>query len=937
MKQQYKNIAFTAACVVLSVGALAAEPAQADSAMVNVAFGRVAKADVVQAIAQVDKAALSRVLYSEDALAGVQGLVGGYNGNIWGQGPLVLVDGVPRSASLVKGTEVESVTIMKDAAAVALYGSQAAKGVVLITTKRGKNAPLTIDFRAHTGIDIPIAYPQYLDADCYMNLYNEACANDGKAPQYSQSDIYNTHMGNNIYRYPNTNYYSDDYLRSASFVANAVGEVYGGNEKTHYYVDFGMHYNNSLLKYGENKNAYDLNFNVRGNVDMTLAPWLKATTNAAVLFNNNYAGRGNFWGEANSMRPNWFAPLLPVSMMDRNVSSIDEYIKSSGHVHDGMMFGGTSANTTNAFAELLSGGYIREKSRTFMFDVALMADLSSITKGLSFRGSYSVDYTSYYSEAFAENFAVYQPTWAQINGQDQIVGLQKFNEDKKATNEYVGKSTYDQTLTFSAQFDYARTFGRASNFAATLLGWGYQKSSSADENHDSSTYHNPANVNAGLRLAYNWDHTYYVDFSGSVIHSARLAEGHREAFSPTLSAAWRISNEKFMKNVKWIDDLKISASAAKLHQDIDISDYYMYKGQYINNGGWWQWYDGSAGGNTAGSKRGENLELGFVTRNEFRVGIDATLWGKLITLNANYFTQKTNGLLTQGASTIYPSYFNNGENFSFLPWTNFNEDYRHGVDFTVQANKKIGQVDVTLGFNGMVFDSEAAVRDEVAAYDYQLSAGHALDTQRGLICDGIFQSQEEIDAAPKQKFGGDVKPGDLKYRDINADGVIDSNDQIDLGKAGWSACPFTYGINLQLKWKQFTLFAYGVGQSGAIGFKTNEYMRGGSKFTTVTLNRWTPETAATASYPRLTTTNGDNNYRNSTFWLYKTNLFRLSQLQLTYDFKAQPFGECFVKGLTVYAGANNLFRIASEKEYIETNYGSYPQTQNFYLGFKAQF
>lgn len=143
-----------------------------------------------------------------------------------------------------------------------------------------------------------------------------------------------------------------------------------------------------------------------------------------------------------------------------------------------------------------------------------------------------------------------------------------------------------------------------------------------------------------------------------------------------------------MESVGFVDDLKITASYAKLHQDLDISDYYMYKGYFSDKGGWFQWYDETVGGFTTGSKRGDNPNLDFITREEVRAGIDATLFNRLLRINANYFTQKTSGLLTQGASTIYPSFFDLGTDLSFLPWINYNEDKRTGFDFSLSANKR---------------------------------------------------------------------------------------------------------------------------------------------------------------------------------------------------------------------------------------------------------
>ena len=931
---------------LLSMTGVQAQEESKDS-LVNVAFGKVAQEDLTHAISTVNTSELTKKTANNNSLVGLESFVGGYNGSsLWGQGPLVLVDGVPRSASSVKASEVESISMLKDAAAVVLYGSRAAKGVILITTKRGKDSPMHIDVRANVGVNVPKAYPKYLDADCYMTMYNEACRNDGIAERYDAGTIYNTAMGTNPYRYPDIDFYSSDYLRKFYTNSDVTGEVYGGNEKTHYYLNFGMNYANSLLKYGESKKAYDMSFNVRGNVDMALASWLKATTNAAIIFDNSYQGRGDFWGAASTLRPNWFAPLLPIDMMDPNVAYIQEYITNSNHLIDGKyLLGGTSADTTNPFSELLAAGYTKEKARRFMFDVAVMADLGGLLKGLSFKTAYSVDYTSYYSEAYAEKYAIYEPKWSNVNGKDMIIGLTKFNDDTKSTNEYVGKSTYDQTMTFSAQFDYNRTFKTFHNVSATLLGWGYQTQSSADEGHESSDYHRTSNVNLGLRASYNYDHKYYADFSGALVHSAKLPEGNRNAFSPSVTLGWRLSKEKFMESVGFVDDLKITASYAKLHQDLDISDYYMYKGYFSDKGGWFQWYDGTVGGNTTGSKRGDNPNLDFITREEVRAGIDATLFNRLLRINANYFTQKTSGLLTQGASTIYPSFFDLGTDLSFLPWINYNEDKRTGFDFSLSANKKIGDFDVTLGFNGMVFSSKASIRDEVANESYLLRQGRALDATYGYVCEGVinliitidYTITIDIEKHAKQTFGT-VRPGDLKYKDINGDGVINSDDQIDLGAGGWSTSPFTFGLNLTLKYKNFTLFAMGSGQTGAVAFKNNSYYwnRGTSKFSEVVMGRWTEETKGTATYPRLSTSNGDNNFRNSTFWMYKNNVFRLSNVQLTYDFPTDTFNGTFIRGLSLYCGGSNLLTIAKEREYMEMSLGA-PQYRNFYLGFKAAF
>lgn len=909
---------------------------ETQDSLVNIAFGKIDRRDVITASSFVNISDISKKNANNSPLSDVATHVGGYNGNIWGQAPLVLIDGVPRDASLVKASEVESVSILKDAAAVALYGSRGAKGVVLITTKRGDVAPMKIDVRANVGAMLPKSYPKYLDAATYMSLYNEACANDGKSPLYDQATIYNTAIGTNPYRYPDVDFYSSDYLRDFVTTADITGEVYGGTEKTKYYLNLGVDYANDLIKYGEHHKSNTFNFNVRGNVDMTIAKWLTATTNAAIIVSDSYSGRGDFWGGAANLRPNWFSPWLPVSMMDPNNASIQDYINTSTHLVGGQyLLGGTTSDQTNAFSEALAAGYTRQKYRKFLFDLTLNADLSGLTEGLSFKAAYSVDYNAHYSEAYAQPYAVYKPTWANTNGKDIIIGLDKINEDKSSTNEYVGQSTYHQTMMFSAQFDYARSFAEAHNVNATLVGWGYQQHFSADDGHSSEGgYHRPSNVNAGLRLDYNYRHRYYADLTGAFVHSSKLPEGRRNAFSPAVSIAWRLSNEDFMSGSRtWLDDLKIMGSYANLHQDIDISDWYLYMAdyQFSPSSGWFQWADGTVGGSTSTSKRGSNDRLSFITRKEFRFGLDASLFDGLLYLNANWFNQTTNGLLTQGSSTLYPSFYNSGTG-NFLPYINYNRDERTGVDYTFNIKKEFGDWKFSLGLTGMYFDSKAKLRDEVWEEDYLYRQGHALDASWGYICEGFFQSEEEIASSPKQSFGGTVRPGDLKYRDINGDDVIDSKDQVDLGKMGWSSSPYVYGLNLTAQYRKFTLYLSGTGVSGSKFYKNDSYywLRGTSKYSEMALGRWTPETAATASFPRLTTENGDNNYQNSTFWIAKGDCFRLDNLQLTYDITP---GKGFIHGISVYAGAYNLFTISKEREHLERSlYG--PQFRTIYIGCK---
>lgn len=906
---------------------------------IHLSFDQINDKDSIHAISTVNVSGLIGKNYATNSLDNLQSFVAGYTGNVWGQSALVLVDGIPRNSSDVRLVEVESIKILKGGDGLTLYGSRGAKGVILITTKRGAINPITIDVRANTGVYVPKEYPEYLNAVNYMTLYNEADRNDGIGEKYSAEQIYNTSIGSNPYKYPDINFFSSKYLKKSYFKSDLTTEISGGNARARYYTNIGLAYNNDIINYGDQKKNNDVGINLRANVDMNLSKWLSVSTDAVANMSNNYTGRGDFWGASATMRPNWFSPLIPVSMLDAPNTGLQAIVDNSSHLIDGQyLLGGTSTDQTNAFADMLAAGYVKTKRRTFMFDLKARADLGAILSGLSFNTAYSMDYVDVYSEGYNTPYAVYEPQWSTFDGKDIIKGLTKFNNDKSSTNEYIGETSYSQTTSFRGQFDYINTFAQRHNVTASLMGWGYKTRNSSDVDHGGSEYQPILNTNAGLQAGYNYAHKYYFDFTGALIHSAKLAPGHRNGFSPSLSLGWRISDEEFFKNhVSFIDNLKLTVAFSDLKQDLDISDYYMYQGYYDNKGGWYQWRDRVAGGWTTGSKRGENLDLTFIDRREYRVGLDASLFNSLITLNANYFLQNTNGLLTQGASTLFPSYFSNWD-FSFLPYLNYNNDRRKGADFSLNFNQKIGQIKASLGLNGMFFSSQATRRDEIYDDGYQNRAGMPLDGYWGYVSEGFFESQDDIDSHATQTFGT-VKPGDLKYKDVNSDGVIDTRDQVYLGHNGWAAPPFSFGVNLTLKWKNLTLFVLGSGNTGAVGFKNSTYywVNGAGKYSEVVNGRWTEATKNSATYPRLTTTGGDNNYRNSTFWMYKTDRFNLSRVQLTYDFNGKLLENSIIHGLSVYFKGDNLLVLSKEHKMMETNIGTEPQYRFYNFGFKISF
>jgi TonB-linked SusC/RagA family outer membrane protein len=901
---------------------------------VQVAFRKVNPQDLPGGVSAVNMPELLRKNYMTYSLENMEAWAPGYNGNSnWGMGSyLLVIDGVPREAGNVMPTEIEQITFLKGVNAVALYGSRGAKGVASITTKRGEIGRQKIDVRVNTGMHVPKSYPEYLSSAEYMTLYNEARRNDGLTDLYTPETIYNFASGKNVYRYPNVDYYSDNYLKKMYGRHDVTAEISGGNDKARYYTNLGYQTTGSLLNFGE---AVDNNradrFNVRGNIDINLNDYITCFVDATGIF---YTGRGvntDYWASAANLRPYRFSPLIPINMIEANDEASQVFIKNSNHLIDGRyLLGGSQLDQTNPFAAIYAGGNNKYNSRQFQFNTGVNADLRNVLKGLSFRSTFAVDYNATYNLAFNNTYAVYAPNWTNYAGEDLIGSLTKYGQDASSGVQNATNSWYRQTISATGQFNYVNTLNNDHNLSAVFLINGFQQS-------ESSVYHRTSNANLGLQLGYNFKNTYYADFSSAYIHSAKLPEGKRQAFSPTLSLGWRMSNESFLRNSGVVDDLRVTASAGILHTDLDITSYYMYQGYYTGQGSWYGWKDGT-GIQATESRRGDNPEMTFPKREEISIGVEGSFFKKLLTVQGNFFVNKITGNIIQ-ASVLFPAYFTTGWPVSsFIPYVNYNDDKRVGFDFSANLNKKLGEVDWSLGVIGTYYKTTATKRAEVYENSYQNRQGKPLDAIWGLQSLGFYADQNDITSSPFQTFG-QVKPGDIKYKDQNGDKVIDTRDEVYLGRGGWFGAPLTLGVNLTAKWKNFTFFALGVGRYGAYGMKNSSYfwVDGEDKYSIVVRDRWTPANQASAKYPRLTTFNSDNNFRSSDFWLYKSNRFDLSKVQVSYDMTGLLSNKAFVKELGVYVSGFNLLTISAEREVMELNVGTAPQTRLYNLGIKAMF
>jgi TonB-linked SusC/RagA family outer membrane protein len=925
--------------------------------LVQVAFRKTLESDLLGGVSVVNMPALLDKNYTTYSLDNMQGLVPGWTGSsLWGMDDyLVLIDGVPRDANNVMPTEIQQITFLKGAAAVTLYGSRAAKGVVYISTKRGTVEPLKVNVRANTGYYVSKSYPKYLGSAEYMTLYNEALTNDGGTPLYSEEDIYHTASGVNPYRYPDVDFYSSEYLKKAYNLTDFTAQLKGGNERSRFYTNIGYYRQGDVFNFGEAKNNYIDRLNVRGNVDLDISEMISAFVNANATFYNASSARStgvinpdqpneratNYWDEASSWRPNRVAPLIPLSYIDPNDLASLEKVGGSSNIIDGKYFlSGSQADPRNIFADYYAAGNSRWTSRQFQFDAGLNFNLSRVLKGLSFHTQYAVDYATSYTTSYENSYAVFgkpvdqsiSDIWFNYNGNDVLANLQKYNNDQKSGDQIISGSSNRQTIAFSGYLNYVTSLNEAHNFSARLLAAGFQRT-------QSQVYHRIGNANLGLEMNYNYKNRYYADLGAALIHSAKLGKGNRSGLSPSITLGWKLNKEGFLENSSVIDDLVVSVSGSILQTDLDIDEFNLSETNYTQaSGAWWGWRDGASERST-NSLRGTNKDLTFVKRKEISANVRASLWDRLITAQASFFVNSMEGLPIQ-PSTLYPSYFSTDyPDASFMPYVNFNNNQRRGIDLSINLNKQIGEVGLSLGLMGTYFTTEATRVDENFADDYRNRTGQPLDGIWGLKSAGLFQDQFEIDNSPRQKFGGQIRPGDIKYVDQNSDGLIDEKDEVFLGRGGWYGSPLAAGVNITAKWKGFTLFVLGTGDFGAYGMKDDPYfwVYGDGKYSEVVRDRWTETTKQTATYPRLTTESGINNFRNSDFWLYKTNRFNLARVQLTYELPKSLFQTSFFQDVSVYVSGANLLMLSKEREILEMNTTSAPQTRFYNIGVRAAF
>lgn len=803
-----------------------------------------------------------------------------------GNTPLFVVDGIERDIQYISAEEVESVSVLKDAAATALYGYKGANGVVLITTKRGKFNSKEIKVNLDHAINFMAHKPKFVDAQTYAKAMNEAYANDGfENPRYTQEEVDAFGSGKYPYLYPNVNWV-DETFRNHSVTNMLNASFTGGGEKFKYYALLDLQYDNGFVKNPDTHEGYSTNNkyvkgNLRMNMDMILSKNTTMQVNLlGVLAESNAPGSSaNLWDMVYSLPSAAFA------------------VKGE----DGKWGGNSTwAGTVNPVAQSQDAGYSRNHNRGIYTDLTIRQELPAVLKGLAVQGRIAYDHFSNIYENYSKTYVYGSPTVADwLDGEPQL-GKAFTGGSESDLGASISTNSFSRRFHIDASADYQNTFGAHSIYSQ--LKYDYEFS---DKFAINSTLYRQ---NISWYTHYGLLDRYFLDLALVESGSNRLAPGSKWALSPTVSAAWVLSKENFMKNLNWVDFLKLRASYGIIQTDILPSSGWMYyMQQYQTTGGTYPFNSGFQ--SDFGRTYLDAIATSGLTREKaakFNAGVDATLFGGLDFSFDGFYQRRSNIWVSTAGK--YSS-----ELGVDAPYEGDGIVDSWGWEASLDYNKQIGDVKFNIGANIDYYRSQIKEQDEAPKlYPNLVTTGHRVSQLFGYKAIGFFKDQADIDASKPQLLGSTPRPGDIKYEDVNGDGQIDTNDKTAIGYST-VAPEIYYNIHLGVEWKGLGIDAMfqGTGRyTGVLSTKSMYKPLVGN--TTISQyyydNRWTPETAGTAKFPALSSTSNANNYNTNTLWMFDRSFFKLRNIEVYYNFpKAMLAKTKLLNAAKLYVRGVDLF------------------------------
>lgn len=877
--------------------------------VVVVGFGIQKKESLVGAVQSVKPSSLklsSTNLSSSFAgkIAGViavqsSGEPGADGANFWIRGiatfganktPLIILDGVEITQGILNSIApetIESFSILKDATATALYGSRGANGVMIVTTKSGRNSErMSINVRVENGFTMPTRITPVAGGVDYMRCYNEARRARGMSDYYSEDKIRNTQLGTDRYIYPDVDWYGL-LFKDFSTNQNANVNLRGGGRKVEYFLNFSAHNEFGMLRRtsdshyfsGDNMQKYTFQSNVSANVTKSTRLALKMTTQLM----NKYGTSGVA------------SDLFNYTMTANPVDFPAVYPAREGYDH--VLFGNApswdgAGTQVNPYA-LLNEGYCNRFWGNVLATFTVDQDLAFVTEGLRISGLASFANYTYSSvwNKLTPHYYIMNNYWMTPEGtydyQLDTIGTPGSNYLKGGTG-----SSGNRIMNLQAKIDYTRRFGRHDVAAALVY---MQKETRRNVPSASQNEILPFREQ-GLagRVTYGYDSRYMAEFNFGYNGSENFAKGHRFGFFPSVAVGWVISNERFFERAKRVVSLlKVRASYG-----LSGNDYMADRFQYIST------LDMSSSNNEYKAFLGlnpviyegirvlkwGNENLTWETSRKTNIGLELGLFDEL-TLIADLFEDRRDDIFMTRRSVPASSGFQDS-----TPYGNIGGVLNRGLDLSLEYNKAIGR-DLIISVQGSLTyaHNEVTFRDEPRNKPaYMRHKGKPVNAIEGLVAVGLFRDQADIDSWPTQDFGGTVRPGDIKYLDLNGDRKIDGNDVTMLGHP--TVPELVYGLGASIRYKKFdfSFFFQGVGRVSLLmsdhhPFVSKAYS-GRNMTQWIVDDHWSEaDPNPRAAYPRLSDVWNENNTQASSFWIRNGAYLRLKNAELGYTHRSFRF------------------------------------------------
>lgn len=853
--------------------------------------------------------------------------------------PLVLVDGIEREMDLVDPDDIATFSILKDATATALYGVRGANGIILITTKRGSESAPKISVKAEFGMTQPVRLPKMANTEQWLDYFDELYRDQGQEPPISDYARQMYLSGRDPDLYPSVDWLKEIY-KDMAMTGRVNVSVTGGTPKVRYYVG-GSYYTEGGMFNTTGNNNYDAQmnfnkFNFRSNVDINITKSTELGLSLSTQYTMKNTPSDRSWDENMSRLYAYTLQMTPIATAP---------IYSDGT----LAAPGESGVQINPYNILNNSGYKRRNNIVAQSLLSLTQDFSEIvTEGLKANVKFSWDAQN------ANTLVRYNdPTIYSTSGRDEEGNLILTAINPDATNS-MGYSNQNNvswtTINFEASAIYERVFAEDHRVSGMFL---YTLRSRSNNIPSGYVYAFPyRNMGIAGRFTYAFRDKYLAEFNFGYNGSENFAPGKRFGFFPSYALGYMISNEKFWEPLRdKINILKIRGSYGKIGNDqIGGNRRFAYNttmnttAPSFNFGTSWNDTSDTGGHPKLGYSTGDygNMNVGWEEATKADVGIELGLFN-MIKIQADYFYEKREGIFIQREST--PSVVGT----KVQQWVNLgrmkNQGFDVSLEFDHNFNKDLfvsARGNFTYNRNKKLYDDKP---DQI--WKYQNLAGFAHNQQFGLIAEGLFESEEDIANWPKQKFS-DVRPGDIKYRDINGDGVVDTYDRVAIG---YSTVPeINYGFGASIGWKglDISVFFSGVANvtrivdGNAFYGASSNIMRLGQIFEDVAKNRWTLDNQnPNAPYPRLSLNEVTNNKQKSTFWQRDMSFLRLKNAEIGYTLPRSLTKKWGMSTVRFYVQGVNLLTFSDFKLWdpeVDANYGNvYPMVRTVTLGVNVNF